>query len=188
MRDDDQPASGPQPNRRKALRGVSSVLAVLIACGLLFAILAVRDDDEADGASTRESSDAPPSSQTNTTVDARAELVARLEEILAKREVAYRKRDPDILREIYTVDCPCLKSDSNAIRELRSEGYNWVGGETSIKVRRLERVTERMWILIADFSSEPLRIETESGRIVRNEPRGSDLFQFVLAKEVRGIG
>jgi hypothetical protein len=45
----------------------------------------------------------------------------------------------------------------------------------------LERVTARMWIIVADFTSEALRIETESGRLVRTEPRGSDLFQFVLA-------
>jgi hypothetical protein len=119
--------------------------------------------------------------RTTTTLDPQAELVARLREILARREAAYSQRDPDILKQIYTVDCPCLKSDSNAIRELVSEDYIWVGGETSIKVRRLERVTARMWIIVADFTSEALRIETESGRLVRTEPRGSDLFQFVLA-------
>ena len=80
------------------------------------------------------------------------------------------------------MDCPCLESDSNAIRELIREDYVWVGGETSIRVRSSELVTEKMWIIIADFSSEPLRIQTESGRAVRNEPRGSNLFQFVLAK------
>ena len=67
--------------------------------------------------------------------------------------------------EIYTVDCPCMKSDSNAIRELVSEDYVWVGGETSVRVRRLERVTSRMWIIVADFTSEPLRIETKFGRL-----------------------
>jgi hypothetical protein len=96
--------------------------------------------------------------------------------------MAYRKRDPELLREIYTVDCPCLESDSNAIRELIREDYVWVGGETSIRVRSSKQVTESMWIIIADFSSEPLRIQTVSGRTVRNEPGGSDLFQFVLAK------
>ena len=39
-----------------------------------------------------------------------------------------------------------------------------------------------MWIVVADFNSEALRIETESGRLVRTEPLGSDLFQFVLAR------
>jgi hypothetical protein len=148
---------------------------------LLFAVLAVGDDDGSDRVVRSDRSDATLS-KTPSTVGPQTELVARLEEILARRGVAYRERDPEILKEIYTEDCPCLKSDSNAIRELLSEDYNWVGGKTSIRVRHLERVTERMWIIIADFTSEPLRIETASGRPVRTEPRGSDLFQFVLAR------
>jgi hypothetical protein len=119
---------------------------------------------------------------TTTSISLETELVARLREILATREAAYGKRDPKILDSIYTSDCPCLESDSSAIRELVSEGYVWVGGGTSVDVRRLERVSARMWIIVADFTSEALRIETESGRLVRSEPRGSDLFQFVLAR------
>jgi hypothetical protein len=159
-------------------------LVIVVAGGLLFAIVGTRDDREGAGASRSEGSDPTPSSQTTINTDQQTELVTRLKEILARRDVAYRKREPEILKEIYTVDCPCLESDSNAIRELVSEDYIWVGGETSIGVKRLERVTERMWIIVADFRSEPLRIETESGRTVRNEPRGSDLFQFVLAKPI----
>jgi hypothetical protein len=143
----------------------------------------IRDNDRSTKPPADEGSDAPTlQAPTTTSIDPQTELVDRLEEILARREAAYDQRDPDILKEIYTVDCPCLKSDYNAIRELISEDYVWVGGETSIDVRRLEQVTERMWIIVADFTSEALRIETESGRLVRAEPRGSDLFQFVLAR------
>jgi hypothetical protein len=46
----------------------------------------------------------------------------------------------------------------------------------------VERVNSRLWLVIADFDSAPLRIETESGELVRQEPAGSDLFQFALAK------
>jgi hypothetical protein len=119
-----------------------------------------------------------------TPIDSKSELVARLKEILAMRERAYQDRDLKVLKRIYTIDCPCLKSDSNAIRELIRRNYGWVGGETSLRIRKTERVTARMWLIIADFGSAPLRIETESGRLIREEPQGQDLFQFVLAKPI----
>ena len=184
MTNEDHPPTASQPKGPRALRGVLVVLAMLAATGVLFAMFAVRDDGGATEASKGEDLGPPPSTRTTTTISAEDELVSRLKEILADREAAYRTRDPEILKKIYTVDCPCLTSDSNAIHELIREDYTWVGGETSIQVRRSEQVTERMWIIVADFSSEPLRIQTESGQTVRNEPRGSDLFQFVLAKPV----
>ena len=174
-------ASGPAG--RGPLRPLLVLLIAGIAAGLLFVVLATRDDRSADASGTGPSS-LPASAGTTTSIDPEAEVVSRLQEILRRRQAAYRERDPELLKEIYTVDCPCLESDSNAIRELLSEGYVWVGGETSIRVRRLERVNNRMWLVIATFKSESLRIETESGRLVRSEPRGSDLFQFVLAKPV----
>jgi hypothetical protein len=85
---------------------------------------------------------------------------------------------------VYTVDCPCLEGDTNAIKELVGRNYHLIGGATSIRVRRVERVNSRLWLVIADFDSAPLRIETETGDLVRQEPAGSDLFQFALAKPV----
>lgn len=181
MRDEDHKATAPQRSRSEAFRRGWILLAVLATLGSVLAVRSIRDGDTKDQASGSGKPEPTLVGPTTTSSDQRTELVARLEEVLSKREIAYKKRDPEILREIYTVDCPCLKSDSNAIRELQTENYKWIGGETSIKVRRLERVTDRMWLLVADFTSEPLRIETETGRTVRVEPRGSDLFQFVLA-------
>jgi hypothetical protein len=175
------PAASPR-KRPWAVHDMAVASVILLTGAVLFALVIANDDDRSTTTPIGKapiSTTTPP--QTTTTLDPRAELVARLREILARREAAYSQRDPDILKQIYTEDCPCLKSDLNAIRELVSEDYIWVGGETSIKVRRLERVTARMWIIVADFTSEALRIETESGRLVRTEPRGSDRFQFVLA-------
>jgi hypothetical protein len=174
------PVASPR-KRPGAVHGLAVASVIVLTGAVLFAFVLAHDDDRGTTPIGKApiSTTTPP--QTTTTLDPRTELVARLREILARREAAYSQRDPDILKQIYTVDCPCLKSDSNAIRELVSEEYIWVGGETSIKVRRLERVTARMWIIVADFTSQALRIETESGRLVRTEPRGSDLFQFVLA-------
>ena len=155
--------------------------------GLVIAAFVVSKNDRAAKASGVPVVDPPPTSASplSTSVDEQTELVSRLREILAIREQAYHKRNPELLKEIYAVDCPCLASDTNAIHELISANYTWIGGEASIRVRRTERVTARMWMIIADFSSEPLRVETQSGRLIRSEPRGRDLFQFVLAKPTR---
>jgi hypothetical protein len=182
MPTNDHPPAGSQPKVRGPIRGRWILITALVAASLLLAVLVTRDDDGAAEATRTDLSVPPASSQTTTNFDPQTELVTRLREILSQREEAYRKRDPEILKNIYTVDCPCLESDSKAIRELLSKGYIWVGGQTSIRARRMERVTNRMWIVVATFDSESLRIETESGRLVRTEPRGSDLFQFVLAK------
>jgi len=76
------------------------------------------------------------------------------------------------------------RSDKNAIEELKRNNYRLVGGETSIRVRRIERVNDLLWLIVADFRSAPLRVETEEKRVVREEQAGSDLFQFALAKPV----
>jgi hypothetical protein len=184
MHNEDHPVTASEPQRAKALRRVWVLIALLAIGSLLIGILVIPDNNGSDAASRNSEPDVTAFSETTTSADPRTELVSRLEEILARRGLAYQSRDPGILKEIYTIDCPCMKSDSSAIRELLSENYNWIGGETSVKVRRLQRVTERMWILIADFTSEQLRVETESGRTVRIEPRGSEVFQFVLARPV----
>ena len=119
-----------------------------------------------------------------TTSDPRTEVVARLKEILKVRDKAFHDRNPRLLSAVYTVDCPCLEGDTNAIKELVGRNYHLIGGGTSIRVRRVERVNSRLWLVIADFDSAPLRIETKSGDLVRQEPAGSDLFQFALAKPV----
>jgi hypothetical protein len=157
-------------------------LAVLVVVGLLAAVLVRRSGEDGTAPASTEAPASSEPSRTTVVANLETELADRLREILSQRDAAYRSRNPAILRQIYTVDCPCLESDSNAIRELLSNDYLWVGGETSIQVRRFERVSNRLWLIIADFVSQSLRIETESGRLVRTEPRGSDLFQFALAK------
>jgi hypothetical protein len=180
---EDHPAQPPAP-RGPSRRGpvLAGAVATLVAVGLLVAVLMSRGGGEVAGAIPNEPSAASTTLTPTTTVNLRTELISRLREILRERQRAYRERDAELLSAIYTVDCPCLESDSNAIRELLSNRYVWVGGASSIRVRRLERITNRQWLIIGIFTSEPLRIETESGRLVRSEPGGSELFQFVLAK------
>jgi hypothetical protein len=182
MSNDDHPVSRP-PVKGPTDRYWIWLIVVILAVASLFTVFVLRDDDDASATSPSGVS-GPAPSPPMTPIDSKSELVARLKEILAMRERAYRDRDPEVLKRIYTIDCPCLKSDSNAIRELIRRNYIWVGGETSLRIRKTERVTARMWSIIADFGSAPLRIETESGRLIREEPQGQDLFQFVLAKPI----
>jgi hypothetical protein len=182
MSNDDHPVSRP-PVKGPTDRYWIWLIVVILAVASLFTVFVLRDDDDASATSPSGVS-GPAPSPPMTPIDSKSELVARLKEILAMRERAYRDRDPEVLKRIYTIDCPCLKSDSNAIRELIRRNYIWVGGETSLRIRKTERVTARMRSIIADFGSAPLRIETESGRLIREEPQGQDLFQFVLAKPI----
>lgn len=182
MSNQDDRITAPWSKGSKALRAAWILVAMLVIAGLAFTVFGVRNDGGPAKSSQGEVVDSPSTSRTTANIDEQTELVSRLKEILAERRRAYRIRDPKVLEGIYTVDCPCLESDTNAIRELINEDYVWVGGETSIQVRRTEQVAARMWTIIADFSSEPLRIETRSGGLVRKEPEDRRLFQFVLAK------
>jgi hypothetical protein len=161
-------------------RLVAIGLAAILPVAAVLAVLVTRED----GRATR-STLAPSSSvavPTTTTLDTRSELTGRLEEILKIRDRAFQDRDSQILKDIYTVDCPCLEGDGNAIQELIDNDYHVVGGATSIRLHRVSRASARLWLIIADFRSAPLRIETDDGRLIREEPGGSELFQFALSR------
>jgi hypothetical protein len=109
-------------------------------------------------------------------------VIERLREILRIRDEAFRERNPDILRDVYTTDCPCFEGDRNAIKELADNDYQLVGGATSIQVKEARQINGKLWLIIADFQSAPLRIEAKDRRLIREEPKGSDLFQFALSR------
>jgi hypothetical protein len=184
MQFQDHPAPSPPtprgPSRAVWVAATATALLVVIAVA---AFLMTRSDGEAVGSPSPESS-APQTtaSPTTTTIDTETEVVARLREILSVRDVAYRRRDVELLKTIYTSDCPCLAGDGNAIRQLLKDNAIWVGASTSIRVEKLERVSDRLWIVIANFNASPFRIETESGQLVRSIEGKSELFRFVLAR------
>jgi uncharacterized membrane protein len=170
---------GRSPSRRLAITGL---LVAMILVALFGTLLWTRQEDErvtSPSAATPSSVEALP---TRTTRDIRDEVVERLRQILQVRDKAFRERNAAILTSLYTTDCPCLEGDRNAIRELTENNYHVVGGTTSVRVRRVERVTDRAWLVIADFRSAPLRIEAKDNRLIREKPAGSDLFQFALSK------
>jgi hypothetical protein len=187
MQFQDQQPPPPPTHRGPAHRAawVAAIAVALLVMVAVAAVLVTRGDGQAAGSpSPTPSSPQPTASPTTTTLDPQTEVVARLREILRVRDQALHDRNAGLLSAVYTVDCPCLEGDTNAIEELVGKHYRLVGGATSIRVRRIERVTGRLWLVIADFGSAPLRIETEGGEVVRREPAGSDLFQFALAKPV----
>jgi len=119
-------------------------------------------------------------------LDPRREVVSRLRDILRIREEAYRSRNPDDLRLIYSSDCPCLANDEKAISELLARGHRWEGISTSIEVRGVSKINERLWTVVLLLRSKALRIETLGGRPIRIEPAGSDLFEFTMVKPLGG--
>jgi hypothetical protein len=91
-----------------------------------------------------------------------------------------------MLTTIYSSDCPCIASDQRAIEELLDHEHVWDGISTSIEVRSVRRVSERLWLVVALFRSGVLSIKTEHGKLIRIEPAGSDLFEFTLVKPNEG--
>lgn len=162
-------------SRRLITIGLAASLAAL-----LVAISMAGEDDKLT-LTTPESLESS-SSATGRSATTPREVASRLREILRIREAAYRSRNPDLLRSIYSSDCPCLASDEKAIYELLQRAYMWDGVETSIEIRRVDKLHERLWTITALFRSETLRIETENGKLVRKELAGSDLFEFTLVK------
>ncbi len=169
------------PSRRRSLlAGVSVTLVTAVVAG---AFLLTREDSQATAVPPSPPAPSSGSRAPSTTrTDVRLEVIARLREILRIRHQAFVDRDPGLLETIYTSDCPCLEGDRNAIEELLSKKYKLVGGSTSIAVRHTQRITDRLWFVTATFSSARARVETESGQLVREEPPGQDLTQFMLAK------
>jgi hypothetical protein len=175
----EDPGGSPATSPRLVAMGLLVVVALI---ALLGALLWTREENERAPSPPTTTPNSIEASPTSTTQDTRTEVIERLRQILRTRDKAFRDRNAEILEELYTTDCPCLEGDRNAIRELTDNNYHIVGGETSVRIRRVERVTDRAWLVIADFRSAPLRVEAENSRLIREEPAGSDLFQFALSK------
>lgn len=178
---DNRPQSS-QPLGGAPRRGF--MLAVLIG-GLAIAVVVIALARGSERTATG-SSLAPTSSRvaatTTTSIAERDEVVARLRAILRARDRAYRERDIALLEEVYTADCPCLKGDGDAIDQLLKDDAVWIGASTSVRVRKLEKVSDRVWVVVADFVASPFRIETESGNLIRAVEGRSEPFRFVLAR------
>jgi hypothetical protein len=118
---------------------------------------------------------------------ARAELPGRLDEILRVREAALARRDPGLLATIYTVDCACLHSGGEVIARLRADHAVWRGRSVSVRVERLSRVSDSLWIVLAVLRRSAFRIEGEDGSLVSAEPAARQRYRFALALTPAGM-
>jgi hypothetical protein len=181
---DDRPQS-PQPSAGNWRRGF--MLAALVG-GLAIAAVVIALARGSEPAAKAPAS-APTSSgiaPTTTSITEEDEVVARLREILKARDRAYRDRNVDLLKEVYTSDCPCLRGDGDAIRQLLKDDAVWIGASTSVRINRLEKENDRLWVVVADFIASPFRIETESGDLIRAVDKRSEPFRFVLTRKSAG--
>jgi hypothetical protein len=171
-----------------------AMLASVVSVAFLATVFTTPDRDldvvtrrtASSSSSSSSSSLTSSSASTSSTIPTRDEVVTRLREILRIREEAYRSRRAEMLATIYSIDCPCMASDQRAIEELLNHGYVWDGISTSIEVRSVSKVSDRLWLVVALFRSGVLSIKTEHGKLMRVEPAGSDLFEFTLVKPSEG--
>jgi hypothetical protein len=163
------------------------MLAVLIG-GLVavLAVLAVVRRPEPTVVAAPSASTLPGVAATTTTISEEEVVVARLREILRVRDRAYRERDVGLLRKVYTTDCPCLRGDRGAIKQLLQDNAVWVGASTTVRIKNIEKVNDRLWIVMANFVGSPFRIETESGDLIRAIEGRSEPFRFALARAKTG--
>lgn len=154
-------------------------LAALVSLTIFMIII---ETDESVVVPTWGTSSSPPPTIVDLGSTSRTKIVSRLREILRIRERAYRSRNSDVLKSIYSRDCPCLSSDKSAIDELLREKRAWDGIGTSLEVRRATKLNERVWTVVGLFRSEALYVRMEDGRLVWREPAGKDLFRFTLVK------
>lgn len=112
------------------------------------------------------------------------DVVARLRTIFHVRDRAIQTRNSDVLNDIYTADCPCLKGDRSLIQGLQKEGLVWRGIKVSLVIEESSRVNDRLWVVSALVKTSPFNIETESGALVRSVPSGHEHSRFALAKPV----
>ena len=175
-----------RPRRGRSRRGfVAAALVGGLVVALTVIAVARRSDSEAIGSSSA-STAAPGVEATTTTIGESEEAVTQLRAILKVRDQAYRERDVDLLTEVYTTDCPCLRGDRGAIQQLLKDHAVWVGASTSVQIRDVEKVNDRLWIVVANFIGSPFRIETESGVLIRAVEGRRELFRFAVSKTTSG--
>jgi hypothetical protein len=117
-----------------------------------------------------------------TTISTPIEVTSRLREILQVRDEALLARDADLLSGIYTVDCECLEDGRALINQLLQKNIVWRGVRTEVAVRSTEEVNDRLWIVVATIQTPSVRIETESGQLIRIVPPERNRVRFALAK------
>jgi hypothetical protein len=154
-------------------------LLALMASVIIVGAVISRAEDQSSPPLTR---NFPDSQTTVSTISPQVEVTSRLREILSTRDRALLARNAALLSRVYTVDCSCLKAGRALIAQLRKERIVWKGVETNIAIRSSEAVNDRLWIIVATVRTPPVRVETETGRLVRIVPSEQNVVRFALAR------
>jgi hypothetical protein len=161
-------------------RLLPGALIALVVAGLVLLVIVREDRDAATPPGT--AAPTTTASTETTSPDARSEVIMRLQEILQVRERAFRERDVSLFEDVYTSDCACLKAGRVAIAALRRENVLWQDREISIEVKSAKEVSNGLWEVVAIFISNPFRIETEEGKLVREAPAERIRYRFLLVR------
>ncbi len=185
---EDQPSPA---SRRGARARAPTVLGAALALLIVLAALALHPPAQRDRASPvpviSPGSPAGPGSPQPAASDPidpdpRAGVAARLREILRIREEAFGRRDMGLLETVYAADCPCLRSGRAAIARLLTDRVLWRGRAIAVQVSSVDRVSDRVWVAVALFSSGAFRIEREDGALMRAVPAERRRYRFVLVR------
>jgi hypothetical protein len=142
--------------------------------------------DRSTSATTSQPGSPRPAATPQTPADPRADITARLREILRVREEAFARRDMRLLETVYMADCPCLLSGRAAIAQLLTDGAVWRDRAVTVEVTGLERSSDRVWVAAVLFSSRGFRIEREDGGLIRAVPAERRRYRLVLARPAPG--
>jgi hypothetical protein len=176
-----QSASG-KSSRRGRTSAVLVTLIVALSASIGFLVLRTGNDDLFQLPSKQTMGNSAISSTSVSIPSARLEVTSRLREILQVRDRALLSRKVDLLTGIYTIDCECLEDGRALINQLRKENIVWRGVRTEVAVTSAEEVNDRLWLVVATVETPPVRIETESGRLIRIVPSERNRVRFALAK------
>jgi hypothetical protein len=167
------------PPRRYLFPGA---LIALMIVGVALHLIA-RGDNQAATSPPETSLTATTTAPSTTAIpDTKNEVITRLREILQVREQAFSKRDASLFDDVYTSSCPCLRAGRDAIAALRKEKILWQDRSISIEVQSARSIDNRLWEVIALFASDPFRIETEKGELVREAPAERLRYRFLLVR------
>jgi hypothetical protein len=176
------PSPAPRGTAHRAMWVAAAIVGLLLVA--IAAVLVTRSDAKSTAVLPSQTAPAMSTMAPTTTLEPRQEVIGRLREILRIRDRALATRDANLLETIYTVDCNCLPQSRALILRLRKEHVVWNGLSTSLKVQQVERVNDRLWIVIGVLSTSTARIEDESGNLIEVAPGEKDRFRFAVAKPV----
>ena len=184
MQFQDDPAP-PPPSSRGPSRAVwVAAIATALLTVAAAAFLMTRSDAASTALLPPKTASATPTTAPTTTLDPQAEVIDRLREILRIRDRALAKRDAELLDTIYTTDCNCLSQTRALIRRLRKDHITWTGLSTSLQVQQVEKVNDRLWVVIGVLATSTAKIEDESGNLVEVAPAEKDRFRLAVVKPV----